>query len=166
VTGSYVNNNAVKVAIDAIREVTGSEPLAMESIQKSAWMIARMKEKEDVLKLAKQIMMIEMSRKLIVVFRPIVMEATTERVVEVKNLRNKQQIKELKERFATEGIEVVKQTPQEENWSTTYTERNLEVEGTVGILCHPNDCQSYKGCDCETDKPAELLCLPLRRSPQ
>jgi hypothetical protein len=171
VSGSRTNPYAVKTAIEAIVEVTGEKPTEMVSIQGSAWMIAQMKQKEDIEKLVVQRTVVDQTNKMLVVFRAIALKASTERVVEVKNLRSRQQIKEMREALASQGVNVVQQFPPEEDWSTTYTERvvwKLEVpspsytiptsvvlsKGATVKLMNPPSCAT-----CHSDDHHSQICV-------
>jgi hypothetical protein len=86
VTGNYLNNEATRICSLAVDRITNSDPTNISPIQGSAWMIFRMKKKEDIVHLLTQRVIADSRHKVLIVFRCVAV-CSLERIVEVRDCR-------------------------------------------------------------------------------
>jgi hypothetical protein len=123
-TGNETNPHALRLVREAIIKVAKQRPVNIVSIPGSAWMIVEMEQKRSIAKMIEQGVVFNAERCCLVIFRKVNVVKGDIRMVEIKNVRGKNELIELEKVLKDEeGATVIEKTPAIDGWSVNYEER-------------------------------------------
>lgn len=99
------------------------EPKGIWMIGTGPWMVVELKNKKKVKLITDQKVMYEKEKKELVIARPVIVKLDEMRFVEIRDVKSKDELKELKEVLGKHGGEVTSQNLAEGEWLVDYKER-------------------------------------------
>lgn len=108
----------------AVEVITGNSAEDIVPVHKSAWAVVTLSDRAGVDKLLDQKVAFDPMRRLLVSFRKPANNPKREKVFEVKNVQNKAELRSLRKWLVEEEkVEIVKEVPSEDEWTTVFTGR-------------------------------------------
>ena len=95
-------------------------------------MVVKLKSKKRVKKILDQKVMYDQETRTLVVARLVVVKPDEMRIVEIKGVKDKENMKEVREVLKENGGEVYEQKPTEDEWTVEYRERMIwKIKGEL-----------------------------------
>ena len=106
VSGWEAVNDSVRTAARAIKTILQEDPLEISYIPRSAWMIATLRNKDQIKKLVAQKVVCDPMKRVLVVFRKVVKTLTPSQFFELKEMRQRKDLVKIKETLESQGVVV------------------------------------------------------------
>lgn len=123
-TGREFTPESKRAIIFAVEILTGRKPKEVVPVNKSAWAVVTMENKEAVKKLLEQKAVYDPLKSMLITFRIPVMKATAERVFEVRNVKTSTDLDNLRNILIDdERVEILEEVPAAGEWTTVFEGR-------------------------------------------
>ena len=110
-------------SVKAVGELINEEPAGIWPIGNGPWMVVELKTKKKVKIITDQKVMFDQEKKELVMARPVMVKSDEMQFVEIRDVKSKEEFKELKEALRKNRGEVTSQSPAKGVWLLEYKVR-------------------------------------------